>query len=68
METALNEDRLGDVLQEAKALPPRVQDAAQDFLAKVEARNAVDGALSAVETQLKASLVAPTVAPDKAQE
>ena len=68
METALNEDRLGDVLQEAKGLPPRVQDAAQDFLAKVEARNAVDGALSAVETQLKASLVAPTVAPDKAQE
>ncbi len=59
METALKEDRLGDVLAEAKTLPPRVQDAARDFLAKVEARNAVDGALSTVEAQLKSSLVAP---------
>ncbi len=59
METALNEDRLGDVLQEAKALPPPAQEAAQEFLAKVEARHAVDRALNSVEAQLKASLVAP---------
>ena len=68
METALNADRLGDVLAEAKTLPPRVQDAARDFLAKVEARYAVDGALSTVEAQLKASLVAPATAPAKSQE
>ena len=46
METALNEDRLADVLQEAKTLPPPAQDAAHDFLAKVEARDAVDRALA----------------------
>jgi hypothetical protein len=59
METALNEDRLDDVINEAKTLPPAAQDAARDFLAKVEARNAVDRALASVETQLKASLVSP---------
>ncbi|HWK33609.1 MAG TPA: hypothetical protein VNR51_08010 [Hyphomicrobium sp.] len=58
METALDEDRLGDVLEQAKTLPPAAQDAASDFLAKVEARNAVDRALASVETQLKASLAA----------
>jgi len=68
MEAALKEDRLGDVLQEAKTLPPRVRDAASDFLAKVEARTAVDGALSTVEAQLKSSLVAPASAPGKPQE
>jgi hypothetical protein len=68
MEAGLNADRLGDVLQEAKALPPRAQDAARDFLTKVEARHAVDGALSTVEAQLKASLVAPAGAPANPQE
>jgi hypothetical protein len=69
MEIALNEDRLGDVLQEAKALPAPAQDAAQDFLAKVQARDAVDRALASVETQLKASLAAaPADANGKAAE
>jgi hypothetical protein len=68
MEAGLNADRLGDVLQEARALPPRAQDAARDFLTKVEARHAVDGALSTVEAQLKASLVAPAGAPANPQE
>jgi hypothetical protein len=68
MEAGLNADRLGDVLQEAKALPPRAQDAARGFLTKVEARHAVDGALSTVEAQLKASLVAPAGAPANPQE
>jgi len=62
METALNEDRLNDVIEQAKTLPPAGQNAARDFLAKVEARNAVDRALASVETQLKASLVAPPAA------
>lgn len=58
METALNEDRLADVVAEAKSLPAPAQAAAQDFIAKVEARDAVDRALATVETQLKASLAA----------
>jgi hypothetical protein len=68
MEAALSEDQLGDVLEEAKTLPPAAQDAARDFLAKVEARNAVDRALASVETQLKASLVAPPGAAGTAKE
>jgi hypothetical protein len=62
METALNEDRLDDVIEQAKTLPPAAQDAARDFVAKVEARNTVDRALTSVETQLKASLVAQPAA------
>jgi len=69
METALNEDRLGDVMQESKSLPAPAVDAAQDFLAKVQARDAVDRALASVETQLKASLAAaPADANGKAAE
>lgn len=63
IESALNEGRLGGVLSEAKALPPPAADAAHDFLAKVEARNAVDKALSAVEMKLKASLSPAESAP-----
>ncbi len=59
MESALGDDRLDEVLAEAKTLPPAAQDAARDFLAKVEARNAVNKALTSIEAQLKASLVAP---------
>lgn len=58
MEQALTEDRLSDVLAEAKNLPAPARDAAHDFLAKVEARESVDRALASVETQLKASLAA----------
>lgn len=69
METALNEDRLADTLEQAKSLPAPAQDAAQDFLAKVQARDAVDRALASVETQLKASLAAaPADAKDNAAQ
>jgi hypothetical protein len=63
METALNEDRLADVLVQAKTLPQPSQDAAQEFLAKVQARDAVDRALASVETQLKSSLAAVPAEP-----
>jgi hypothetical protein len=63
METALNEDRLADVLAQAKTLPQPAQDAAQEFLAKVQARDAVDRALASVETQLKSSLAAAPAEP-----
>jgi len=68
MEQALNEDRPGDVLQEARTLPQPAQDAAKDYLAKVEARFAVDRALAEVEAQLKASLGSPAGDPGKARE
>jgi hypothetical protein len=63
METALNEDRLADVLLEAKSLPAPAQEAAEDFFAKVQARDAVDTALASVETQLKSSLAAAPAEP-----
>jgi hypothetical protein len=63
METALNADDLDTVLKEAKSLPEAAQKQAQDFLAKVEARNAVDRALKSVEAQLKTALVSPAGAP-----
>lgn len=63
IETALNEDRLTDVLELAKTLPAPAREAAAEFLTKVEAREAVDHALSSVESQLKASLAAAP-APD----
>lgn len=68
METALNEGRLGDVIDEAKTLPPPAAEAAKDFLAKVEAREAVDRALTAVDAKLKASLSTAKGAADRTSE
>jgi hypothetical protein len=56
METALEDGRLGDVLVEAKALPPQSAAAAREWLAKVEARYAAAQAIAAVENQLKSSI------------
>jgi len=63
METALRENRVADVLAEAKGLEARVAAPAQDWLKKVEARHAVDGALAAIDNALKAALGAKTAAP-----
>ncbi len=57
METALKENRLSDVLAEAGKLSPRAAIPAQDWLKKVEARQAVQTSLAAVDAALKASLV-----------
>jgi hypothetical protein len=64
IEEALNQDRLADVIEQAKLLPPPSLAAAQDFLNKVQAREAVDRALASVETQLKASLAAAPAEPN----
>lgn len=56
MEAAVKDGRLGMVLSEAKKLPAKAQAPARDWLAKVEARNAVDVALTAIDTALKTSL------------
>jgi hypothetical protein len=58
MEEALKEGRLGDVLDQAKALPQKSKDAIQAFLDKVAARQSVDAALASLESQLKTSLSA----------
>jgi len=63
IESALDAGRLGDVIAEAKTLPPRAQGAIQDWLQKVSARHSVDVAITAVEDQLKASLSGPPAVP-----
>jgi hypothetical protein len=67
METALKENRLGDVLAEAGKLSPRAAIPAQDWLKKVEARQAVQTSLAAVDAALKASLVNAPATDQKGQ-
>lgn len=68
METAMKEGRLANVLDEAKALSPKAQDAVRPFLDRVAARVSVDTAVAGIETQLKSSLsAAPVAAPKSAQ-
>jgi hypothetical protein len=56
MEAAARDGRLTDVLANAKKLPPKAALAGEDWIRKVEARQAIDQAMAEVETQLKASL------------
>lgn len=62
MEAALQDGRLGDVLANAKKLPPKAALAGEDWVRKVAARQAVDQAMAEVEAQLKAALAGKTVA------
>ena len=55
IETALKSGRLGDVLAEAKTLTAKPA-VATEWLAKVEARQAVEAALAAMDAALKSSL------------
>lgn len=55
MEAALKAGRFAEVLAEAKALP-QVPPSAKTWLAKVEARQAVEQALAKMDTALKSSL------------
>ena len=59
MEAALKEGRLDDVLANAKKLPPKAALAGEDWVKKVQARQAVEQALADVEAQLKASFSQP---------
>lgn len=56
MEAALKDGRLGEVLDQAKKLPPKAALATEDWLKKVEARYAVDRSVSDIEAALKSSL------------
>jgi hypothetical protein len=62
MQVALNDGRLGDVLEASKDLSPAAQDAARPFLEKLESRVGVDNTLAQLEAQLKSS-IAPGPAP-----
>jgi hypothetical protein len=62
MEAAVKDGRLADVLASAKKLPPKAALAGEDWIRKVEARQAVDQAMAEVEGQLKASLGGPQAA------
>lgn len=56
MEKALADGQLPEVLAEARKIPAPAIDPAESWLAKLEARAAVDRALASVEEQLKSSL------------
>ena len=56
MERALADGQLTEVVSEARKIPAPAIDAAEPWLAKLEARAAVDRALASVEEQLKSSL------------
>jgi hypothetical protein len=56
IELALKDGRLADVLANAKKLPPKAALAGEDWIRKVEARQAIDKAMADVENELKAAL------------
>jgi hypothetical protein len=55
MEAALKENRLDEVLANAKRLPPKAALAGEEWVRKVQARQAVEQALADLEAALKAS-------------
>lgn len=65
MQVALNDGRLPDILEAAKDLSPKAQDAARPFLDKVAARVSVDSALANLESQLKSSIATGSQQPAK---
>jgi hypothetical protein len=66
IEMALREGRLGDALATARTLPPKtITPATRTWLEKIEARQAVETAMAAIDQQLKSSLGAtPPAAKD----
>ncbi len=68
MQVALSEGNLGDVLTYANELPSAASVPAQDWLANVKARHAVDHAIGEVERQLKSSLTQAAAEPAAAAD
>jgi hypothetical protein len=56
MQAALRQGRLGEALEQAKALPPRAERAGEEWIGRAQARLAVDAAMSELEAAVKASL------------
>jgi hypothetical protein len=59
MEAALKDGHIGEVLAQAKRLPPRAARALEDWLRKAEARHSADRVVADIEAALKSSLAAP---------
>jgi len=59
MEAALKDGHIGEVLEQAKRLPPRAARAFDDWLRKVEARHGADRVVADIEAALKTSLAVP---------
>lgn len=66
IEVALKEGRLGEVIEQAKAIPPQAAGPADEWLQAVKARYAVDQAIAGVEGELKASLTGAKTSPPAA--
>ncbi len=56
MEKALKDGRLDEALEQAKDIPAKAAGRASEWLAKAEARHAVNRAIASIEGQLKTSL------------
>ncbi len=67
IEAALKEGRLGEVIEQAKSIPPQASGAADEWLQAVKARYAADQAIASVEGELKASLTGTKTAPPAAE-
>jgi hypothetical protein len=63
---ALKEGRLGEVIEQAKAIPPQAAGPADEWLQAVKARYGVDQAIAGVEGELKASLTGAKTSPPAA--
>jgi hypothetical protein len=66
IEAALKEGRLGDVIEQAKSIPPQAAGPADEWLQAVKARHAVDQAIAGIEGELKASLTGAKASPPAA--
>lgn len=62
IEQALADNRLADVLAEARKLPPEASAKIAPWIEKIAARHSVDEAIATVENELKAALAAPAAA------
>ncbi len=62
IEQALADNRLAEVLAEARKLPPEASAKIAPWIEKIAARHSVDEAIATVENELKAALAAPAAA------
>ena len=62
IEQALDDNRLAEVLAEARKLPPEASAKIAPWIEKIAARHSVDEAIANVENELKAALAAPAAA------
>ncbi|OYW54000.1 MAG: hypothetical protein B7Y80_00785 [Hyphomicrobium sp. 32-62-53] len=62
IEQALADNRLAEVLAEARKLPPEASAKIAPWIEKIAARHSVDEAIANVENELKAALAAPAAA------